>query len=152
MNQFNGGVVAGAYWSLAGPGKNLQLASVPGVYYFQWNGSKQNGAMGFFNQSQYPGRLPEPVTLLESHDPALPEDDPNSVILTCKESQNAVGYQLLSGSDPYDVAHYNIVADSNSPPAIPIIKLPSSDTWWTVKARDAYGSTIYADPIRVVRP
>jgi hypothetical protein len=27
MNQFNHGVVAGAYWSVAGPGKNLQLAS-----------------------------------------------------------------------------------------------------------------------------
>jgi len=152
MNRFNGGLVGGAYWSVAGPGKNLQLASAPGVYYFLWSGSTQNGAMDFFSQSQYPGRLPEPVTLLKSHDPSLPADDPNGVILTCKESQNAVGYQLLSGSDPYSIARYHVVADSNSPPAVRITKLPSSDAWWTVKARDAYGSTIHADPIRVGLP
>jgi hypothetical protein len=151
-NQFNSGVVGGAYWSVVGPGKNLQLASMPGVYCFQWDGNAQNGAMGFFDQSAYPGRLPEPVTLLDLHDPSFPEDDPNGVILTCKESQNAVGYQLLSGSDPYDVAHYTIVADSNSPPAVSVAKLPSSDAWWTVKARDAYGSTIHADPVRVGLP
>ncbi|MCU0917178.1 MAG: LamG domain-containing protein [Planctomycetes bacterium] len=152
INQFNGGVVGGAYWSVVGPGKNLQLASAPGTYYFAWSGGAQTGTMGFFNQSEYPGRLPEPVTLLESHDPSVAEDDPNGVILTCKESQNAVGYQLLSGSDPYNIAHYHVVADGNSPPAIPVTKLPSSDTWWTVRARDAYGSTIYADPIRVDLP
>jgi len=152
MNKFNGGVVGGAYWSVIGPGKNLQLASVPGAYYFRWDGSAQNGAMDFFNQSEYPGRLPEPVTLLDSHDPSFPEDDPNGVILTCKESQNAVDYQLLSGSDPYDVAQYTIVADSNSPPAVPVAQLPSLNTWWTIKVRDAYGSTIHADPLRVGEP
>ena len=152
MNQFNRGVVAGAYWSVVGPGKNLQLASAPGAYFFRWGGNEQKGAMGLFNQSEYPGQLPEPVTLLNRHDPGLPDDDPNGMILTCKESQNAVGYQLLSGSDPYDIAHYHVVADSNSPPAVPVTKLPSSDTWWTVKARDAYGSTIHADPIRVGAP
>jgi hypothetical protein len=152
MNKFNGGVVGGAYWSVIGPGKNLQLASAPGTYYFAWNGGATNGAMNFFDQSQYPGRLPEPVTLLDQHDPAFPEDDPNGVVLTCEESENAVGYQLLSGSDPYNVADYNIVADGNSPPAITVAMLPSSDTWWTVKVRDAYGSTIYADPIRVGMP
>lgn len=31
MNQFNNGVIAGAYWSVIGPGKNLQLASTPDV-------------------------------------------------------------------------------------------------------------------------
>jgi hypothetical protein len=38
MNQFNHGVVAGAYWSVAGPGKNLQLASTPDaeIYKFRW--------------------------------------------------------------------------------------------------------------------
>jgi hypothetical protein len=151
MNQFNTGLVGGAYWSVIGPGKNLQLASVPGGYYFRWNGDAQKGAMGFLNPSEYPGRLPEPVTLLDFRDPAFGEDDPNGVILTCKESQNAVGYQLLSGSDPYDVAHYHVVVDSNSPPAVPSAQLPSSDTWWTIKARDAYGSTIHADPARVDR-
>jgi hypothetical protein len=151
-NKFNDGVVGGAYWSVIGPGKNLQLIPEAGVYYFQWNGNAQTGAMGFFNQSEYPGKLPEPVTLLDWHDPWLLEDDPNSFVLTCRESLNAVSYQLLSGTDPYNVADYNIVADGNSPPEVTMAMLPSSDTWWTVKVRDAYGSTIYADPVRVGQP
>jgi hypothetical protein len=152
MNNFNHGVVGGAYWSVIGPGKNLQLAPETGVYYFQWNGNTQTGAMGFFNQSEYPGKLPEPVTLVDWHDPWLQDEDPNSFVLSCRESLNAVSYQLLSGIDPYNVADYNIVAESNSPPEVTVAMLPSSDTWWTVKVRDAYGSTIYADPVRVDQP
>jgi hypothetical protein len=152
MNIFNGGVVGGAYWSVIGPGKNLQLSPEAGVYYFQWNGGSQTGAMDFFSQSEYPGRLPEPVTLLDLHYPWLYYDDPNGIVLTCTESENAVGYQLLSGSDPYNVADYNIITDSNAPPEVTLAMLPSSDTWWTVKVRDAHGSTIYADPIRVGLP
>jgi hypothetical protein len=152
MSKFNSGVAGGAYWSVIGPGKNLQLAAEPGVYYFQWNGSTQTGAMVLLSQSDYPGKLPEPVTLVVLNSPLLAEDDPNSIVLTCEESENAVGYQLLSGSDPYNVADYSIVADGNSPPAITMAMLPSSDKWWTVKVRDAYGSTIYADPIRVGLP
>jgi hypothetical protein len=151
MNQFNNGVVAGAYWSVVGPGKNLQLASTPDVqtYKFRWSGSASSGRMDLYNESLYPGRLPEPVALLVWRYPWLPDGDPNGDVLTCAESENAVGYQLLSGSDPYNVAHYNIVADSNSRPAITAAMLPSSDKWWTVRVRDAHGSTIYADPIRV---
>jgi hypothetical protein len=152
MNNFHSGVVGGAYWSVIGPGKNLQFTPEASAYYFQWNGNAQTGAMGFFNQSEYPGRLPEPVTLLDWHYPWLLEDDPNSFVLTCRESLNAVSYQLLSGSSPYNVTDYNIVAESNSPPEVTAAMLPSSDTWWTVKVSDAYGSTIYADPVRVDLP
>jgi hypothetical protein len=151
MNIFNSGVVGGAYWSVIGPGKNLQLAPTD-AYYFRWDGGEQIGRMSFYDEVQHPGRLPEPVTLLDWHDPGFPDDDPNGIVLTCEESENAVGYQLLSGSDPYNVADYSIVADGNSPPAITVAMLPTSDTWWTVKIRDAYGSTIYADPIRVGLP
>jgi len=149
MNNFSGGIVAGAYWSPIGAGKNLQLAPETGLYYFLWNGSEHSGAMSFFSQSKYPGRLPEPVRLLVWRYPWLADDDPNGAVLTCAESENGVGYQLLSGSDPYNVAHYNILADSNCRPAIAAAMLPSSDTWWTVRVRDAHGSTIYADPIPV---
>jgi hypothetical protein len=151
MNIFNSGVVGGAYWSVIAPGKNLQLAPTD-AYYFRWDGGEQIGRMSFYDEVQHPGRLPEPATLLDRHDPGFPDDDPNGIVLTCEESENAVGYQLLAGSDPYNVADYSIVADGNSPPAITVAMLPSSDTWWTVKVRDAYGSTIYADPIRVGIP
>jgi len=154
MNQFNNGVVAGAYWSVIGPGKNLQLASTPDAqtYKFRWNGGASSGNMDFYDESLYPGRLPEPVSLLVWCYPWLYEDDPNGVVLTCAESENAVGYQLLSGSDPYNVADYNILADSNCCPAITAATLPSLDAWWTIRVRDAHGSTIYADPIRVDSP
>jgi hypothetical protein len=150
-NAFNHGLVAGAYWSVVGPGRNLQLASTPGVqtYKFRWNGGASSGNMDFYNQSLYPGRLPEPVTLVAWADPSFADDDPNGVFLTCLESENAVGYQLLSGSDPHDVANYTVTSDSNAPPIVRLTALPLDRSWWTVRARDAYGSTIYADPMHV---
>ena len=147
MNQFNNGVIAGAYWSVIGPGKNLQLASTPDTltYTFQWYGSSSSGYMDFDDESTYPGRLPEPVTLVGPEDGALV--DANGAVLSCEESENAVGYQLLFGPDPYRVMDYGIICDTPSPPTEVITTFPFEQTWWTVKVRDQYGSTIYADPI-----
>jgi len=148
MNQFNNGVIAGTYFSVAGPGKNLQLASTPGVetYSFTWYGDESSGYMDFFDESLYPGRLPEPVTLWAWRDSL----DPKCVVFTCKESENAVGYELLLGPDPYRVLDYNIVSDTTIPPREVINNFPFEQTWWTIRARDQHGSTIYADPMRVV--
>lgn len=152
MNQFNHGVVAGAYWSVAGPGKNLQLASTPGaeIYKFRWYGwygLTSSGYMDFYNESLYPGRLPEPVTLVGPEDGSFV--DANGAVFSCEESENAIGYQLLFGPDPYHVMDYYIISDTLSPPSEVIIASPFEQTWWTVKAYDQYGSTIYADPILV---
>jgi len=144
MNDFNSGVVAGAYWSVVGPGKNLQLAPQT-TYYFRWDGSEQSGSMNFFNESLYPGELPEPVTLVGP----LDVGDPNGAVLTCEESENAVAYQLLFGSDPYRVMDYQVVSDTPEPPSAVITTLPFEDTWWTVRARDQHGSTIYSDPMYI---
>jgi len=145
MNQFNHGAVGGAYWSVLGPGKNLQLASTPDieVYRFEWFGSRNDGHMEHVDELTYPGRLPEPVTLVE---PFYTEDH-NGVILSCEESENAVGYQLLFGLDPYRVMDYNIISDTPAPPNDVFTTLPFEEGWWTVRVRDQYGSTIYADPI-----
>ncbi len=145
MNDFNSGVVAGAYWSILGPGKNLQLARQTDAYYFRWYGGEQSGRMYFYDEAQYPGKLPEPVTLLRPVDVG----DPNGAVLTCAESENAVGYQLLFGSDPYRVMDYNIVSDTLAPPNEVITSLPFEETWWTVRVYDQYGSTIHADPVYV---
>ena len=145
MNNFNSGVVAGAYWSVIGPGKNLQLAPQTDAYYFRWNGTQTSGSMGFFDEGLYPGRFPQPVTLVWPVDVG----DPNGALLTCEESENAVGYQLLFGPDPYRVMDYNIISDTPAPPNEVIITLPFDETWWTVKVRDQYGSTIYADPVYI---
>jgi len=144
MNVFNDGLVAGAYWSVIGPGKNLQLAVTPNeeIYKFRWQGSNNNGIMEFFDEANYPARLPEPVTLVGPVDAGVAE----GAILTCKESKNAVGYQLLFGSDPHHVMGYTIVSDTPAPPTEAITTLPFEETWWTVRAHDQYGSTIYADP------
>jgi len=147
MNQFNGGLVAGAYWSVVGQGKNLQLALTPfeEIYKFHWEGSHYSGYMEFFDESNFPARLPEPVTLIGPVDVG----DPNGAVLTCQESENAVGYQLLFGSDPYRVMDYSIISDTPTPPNEVITTLPFEQNWWTMRVYDQYGSTIYADPMRI---
>jgi hypothetical protein len=145
INTFNNGLVAGAYWSVIGPGKNLQLAPQTDVYYFRWDGGEQSGVMSVFDEVLHPGRLPEPVTLVGPVDVG----DPNGALLTCEESENAVGYQLLFGPDPYRVMDYYIISDTPAPPNSVITTLPFDETWWTVKVRDQYGSTIYANPMYI---
>jgi hypothetical protein len=147
MNKFNGGVVAGAYWSVVGPGKNLHLNWRAEAYYFEWDGNVQSGSMDFYDETQYPGRLPEPVTLIGPTDGAMV--DANGVILSCEVSENAVGYQLLFGSEPYRVMDYMIVSDTPEPPNEVITRFPFEQTFWTVRVYDEYGSTIYADPISI---
>lgn len=145
MNRFNNGIVAGAYWSVAGPGKNLQLASTLGVetYKFTWYGDESSGYMDFYDEPNHPGRLPEPVTLIGPVD----VEDSNGFVFTCKESENAVSYELLFGTDPDRVMDYEIISDTPAPPNDVITILPSDGIWWTVRVRDQYGSMIYADPI-----
>jgi predicted outer membrane repeat protein len=149
MNQFNHGVVGGVYWSVVGPGKNLQLASTPGVetYSFKWVGTESYGHMDFWDEPNHPGRLPEPVTLVGPEDGVFV--DVNGAVFSCEVSENAVGYQLLFGPDPYRVMDYYVISDTSSPPTEVITSSPFEQTWWTVKVYDQYGSTIYADPIKV---
>ncbi|MHC4616246.1 MAG: PKD domain-containing protein [Planctomycetota bacterium] len=147
---YNGGIVAGAYLSIAGEGKNLELAPYIGTikYYFQWHGPNWGpGFLEFYDETSYPGRLPEPVTLVGPNDGDF--FDANGVLLSCEESENAVGYQLLMGSEPYRVADYNVISDTPYPPNEVITTIPFGRTWWTVRAYDQYGSTIYADPQEV---
>ncbi len=148
-SQFNGGVVGGAYWSVIGPGKNLQLVSASDTtqYVFNWHGSASSGHIDFYSESKYPGRLPEPVTLVGPADGAAV--DANGAVLSCEVSENAVGYQLLFGSDPYRVMDYIVVSDTPLPPNEVTTTFPFEKTWWTVKVRDQFGSTIYADPILI---
>ncbi|MHC4624936.1 MAG: right-handed parallel beta-helix repeat-containing protein [Planctomycetota bacterium] len=148
LTPFNGGVVAGAYWSVLGPRKNLQLARVDS-YRFKWFGNADSGYMDFLYEPNYPGRLPQPVVLIGPI--AGGTLDPNAPVgpLTCEQSQNAVSYQLLTGPDPYRVAAYNLISETPSPPNQVITTFPFEETWWTIKVRDQYGSTIYADPVYI---
>jgi hypothetical protein len=149
LSKFNSGVVAGAYWSVKGPGKNLQLASTPDleIYKFKWYGWSSSGYMDFYDEPNHPGRLPEPVTLIGPPDGAVV--DTNGAVLSCEVSENAIGYQLLFGSEPYRVMDYMIISDTPVPPSEVITSFPYEQTWWTIKVYDAFGSTIYADPVCV---
>ena len=147
VGAFHHGLVAGAYWSVIGPGKNLQLATTTesSIYRFVWSGTLSSGHLEFADETLYPGRLPEPVTLVGP----INVQGPNGVVLTCQESENAVAYELLLGSHPYRVVDYTVVSDGPAPPSDVVTELPYEETWWTVRVRDQYGSTIYADPQRL---
>ncbi len=145
-NTFNNGVVAGAYWSVAGPGKNLQLGPEPGrTYTFQWHGSRSSGHMDFYDEPNHPGRLPEPVTLVGPSDGAIV--DATGAVLSCEVSENTVGYQLLFGRDPYHMVY--LFSDTPSAPGESVTAFPFEQCWWTVRAYDEYGSTIHADPMHI---
>ncbi len=146
---YNNGLVAGGYLSVAGPGKNLQINNTS-KYCFQWTGGYNPsryqlypGQLVFYNQSLYPGRLPQPVILSGPADGNTV--DSNGAVLSCLVSKNAVGYQVLLGPDPYNMDY--LISDSVNLPAEMVSIFPFKETWWTVKARDRYGSTIYANPI-----
>jgi hypothetical protein len=144
MNDFNGGVVAGAFVGVAGPARNLQLAFTPEtfVYWFRWCGNDFTGHMEMKDESLYPGRLPEPVTLLGPEHGATV--DAAGAVLSCAPSENAVGYQLLFGADPSHMVY--LYSDTPAPPDEPVTVFPFEQTWWTIRARDRFGTTIHADP------
>src|SRR5207244_13606235 len=96
----------------------------------------------FFNQSLYPGKIMAPVQLTGPADGDTIA--PNGAAFSCGLVENAVGYQLLFGSDPNRVMDYTIVSDTTNPPAQTISTLPYEHTWWTVRAYDQFGSTIHA--------
>jgi hypothetical protein len=146
-NRFNGGVVAGAYWSVVGPGKNLQLTTENAGYFFRLNINSE--MMTLSDQATYPGRLPKPLTLGAWANVSDVPGHVDGVVLSCHESENAVRYQLLLGADPYRVAQYQVISETAIPPMDVIREFPSTETWWTVRVCDQYGSTIYADPIHL---
>jgi hypothetical protein len=140
-DMYNDGLMGGYYLSVAGPGKNIRIADDPAPYFFEWIQGDQQYLI-HFNETQFPGRLPEPVTLLN---PTQSTDQPG-VVLGCEPSRNAVTYELLLGDKPAPVDEYNVAATSVTPLQVVLTELPYAVTWWTVRARDAYGSTIHADP------
>jgi parallel beta-helix repeat protein len=146
-NLYNDGVVAGYYLSVAGPAKNLQISNpAASTYYFRRNVT--TSAWYMFDEPNYLSRIPEPVTLSGPADGAAV--DANGAVLSCQISQNVTGYQLLVGSDEYRVMDYIILSDTLNPPTDVVTLFPSAKTWWTVRAYNQYGATIYADPCSII--
>src|SRR3954454_16207633 len=101
LDYTNGGLTAFAYLSLIGSGKNYQLKTTAQKYYFVINSTE---AVVHFNQSLYPGKILSPVNLTGPTNGSTMT--PNGAVFNCDPVQNAVGYQLLFGSDPSRVMDF----------------------------------------------
>jgi len=143
----NGGLTAFAYLSVIGAGKNYQLNTASNKYTFKIDATE---SVVFYNQSLYPGKILAPVQLTGPADGSI--FDPIGEVLHCNPVENAVGYQLLLGSDPNRVMDYTLISDTSTPPNQALSSLPQPHTWWTVRAYDQFGSTIYADPRLIKLP
>jgi len=143
----NGGLTAFAYLSVIGDGKHYQLNTASNKYYFKINAAE---AIAQFNATNYPGKILAPVQLTGPADGEILST--NGVTLGCQPVENAVRYQLLWGFSPDRVMDYTVLSDSTNPPQQTITALPQEHTWWTVRAYDQFGSTIYADPRQIQLP
>jgi hypothetical protein len=145
MRNFNDGVVGGAIWSIIGEGKNLQLSGKEDdqTYFFQWDGSYTQGKMELLDSKKHPGRLLEPVTLLEPRE----ADGTDRFVLTCEASANAIAYEVLVGPSAGNVNQ--IISETSAPPVVTVTDLPDDARYWTVRLRDVHGTTIHADPARL---
>ena len=77
----------------------------------------------------------------------------NGAVFSCEPVENAVGYQLLFGSDPDRVMDYTVISDTTTLRRHrPYPHCRHGSTWWTVRAYDQFGSTIYADPRLIKQP
>src|SRR5439155_3254087 len=115
----NGGLTAFAYLSVIGDGKNYQLNTASTKYIFKIDATE---SVVFYNQSLYPGKILAPVQLLGPADGTI--FDPKGEVLGCNPVENAVGYQLLLGSDPTRVMDFTVITDTTTPPFQAISSLP----------------------------
>ncbi len=148
---FNNGITAGGYYSVAGPGKNLQISPVGDNYSFRCTGgfSQDDNYRGSGHLIEFgrTGRVPELPLLIGPADCEIV--DSNGALLTCLESKNAAGYRLIFGPDPDHMVY--LVSDTSHPPDEIITVFPFEQTFWTIEVYDRFGSTIYADPV-CIRP
>ena len=151
---FHGGVFAGAFFSVVGPGKNYQLETGKSEYYFGWTngvdasyGSFPVNTLLKMQPAASPARFPGAVILTGPTNGALAT--PGRVIPSCATVTNAVKFQLLIGPDPQRV--FSLVSEGSAPPTNALAQLPYGRTWWTIRATDAYGTSSWADPRQMLR-
>ncbi len=142
---YNHGLVAcGAFTSVVAHGANYRISGSTGSpYFFQWVGDTVQGHLEYYHKAAYPGALPEPITAAGPADGAVVGGD--GATMSCGPSENAVAYDFLWGTEPHDL---QVVYSSGSPPTVSTGMLPPGETlYWTLQARDAFGST-YRPPVR----
>lgn len=140
-DMYNDGVTAGFFLSVGGPARNLQINTEGTDYYFEC----PHLAVGCLQQrddGRHPGLIPEPVTLTGPADGSVVW--PHGAVLSCEESRHATSYELLFGPSPAEMTI--AVVETSYPPEFMVEDLPFSPTYWTIKVRDAHGSTTFARP------
>ncbi len=151
QTSYDEGKVGGPYWSVLGPGKNLQPFAWPAegqtkywykVHNLVW--TDFSNPLDFYDEALYPAKLPQPVTLLPQVGASLKP----GIVFTCQPCMNVVGYQLLFGETPENMTY--VVSDTTEPPTEPIHSIPPKMKYWTIKARDQYDSTIHANPVPII--
>lgn len=141
------GLSAFAYLSVIGAGRNYQLNTAVQKYYLAIEADE---SLTFFNKAQFPGQILAPVTLTGPADGSILPS--SGATFGCEPVDHAVRYQLLVGTDSDRVMDYSVLLDSVTPPSHQLTTLPHPKAWWTVRAMDAYGSSIYADPRQIKLP
>jgi hypothetical protein len=148
---FNRGVFGGAFFSPVGPGKYYQLETGQSEYYFGWRAPRTSpyipGHLVQIEPTLYPARLPGVVGLIGPTNGALAAA--RREVFSCQPVTNAVSYQILVGRNPGQVDR--IAWEGTIPPSQPLSSLPFGQTWWTIRAFDAYGTASWATPRFVIR-
>ncbi len=145
-DMYNEGVTAGFFLSVGGPARNLQINTEDTDYYFECP-QLAVGCLQQRDSARHSGLILEPVTLIGPTDGAVVWQQ--GAVLSCEENRHATSYELLFGPDPAEMTM--MVSDSSTPPGFLVDDLPFSPTYWTIRVRDAHGSTIFAPP-RAVFP
>lgn len=142
-DMFNDGVYAGYYASVAGPAANLQLSNTPAFYYFLW--TEDVVGIRHYDETNYPGKLPEPISLRPIQTTTGTDGTTNSLLFSCEHSRNSTRYQLVFGASPNQME--TVAAETTeAEPVFEVDSIPHEPTWWMIKAFDAHGSSIHSDP------
>jgi hypothetical protein len=133
---YNGGVTAGFFLSVGGPGRNLRLEIDDLRYYLECPHVSPD-CLRPVDPDAHPGLVLEPVALIGPEHGATAR--PGGEILSCEPSRHAIRYELLLGPGPDELQV--AVGPSPAPPVVQVVDLPFEPTYWTIRAQDEFGSS-----------
>ncbi len=147
---YNHGVVAGVFTSVLEHGANYRmpiLANSP--YYFRLVlDTPQTVHLEQFNAASYPGRLPQPIELTGPGSGEVVAI--TGTTLGCTTSENSLAYDLLMGPGPDQLA---VMFTSPAAPSLSTGFIPPSSTlYWSLQARDSFGTAYRADARSLTTP
>lgn len=67
-------------------------------------------------------------------------------LLSCEISENSISYQILVGPEPNKLR--KLGSEYSEPPSIKVT-VPEDAKYWSILVADKFGSTIYANPLKL---